>query len=391
MQVMWYRVPFLFSLTKLETHVQLFMPVEPQRALNAYYTTDKELLAIVWALQKFSSYIMGGKVIIRTDHKALTFLKTCKLLSGRLTRWTMAIQDYDISIEHCPGKNNLVADTLRRLPEQENAVKMAHKYGKIILYALAKRPSSNLRNRLQNFAKEQKLDPILGQKIKDVAEKNTTKYETHNDLLYFVNGENKRLCLSKGIIHDIIDECHEMYSHIGPLKVIKMLNDFFYYPKMAKIVRRRFASCDSCQGNKVTNQTCFSEMKNYQPKKPNKILSIDFYGPLPASKGGFKYILSTIDAFSKYVVLYPLRRANTKAVISKLSKDHFPKHGKPLKIITDHGTQLTSPIWTEFLKEKDIQPVFSSIRYPQSNIVERIHRELSRFFRSIIRENHGSW
>ena len=346
----------------------------------AYYTTEKELLAIVWALHKFRSYIMGGKIIIRTDHKALTFLKTCKLLSGRLTRWTMAIQDYDISIEYCPGKNNLVSDTLSRLPEEENASRMANKDGKIILYALAKRPSSNLRNRRQNFAQEQKVDPILEQKIKDLEEKKLTKYEMHDNLLYFLRGENKRLCLTKGIIHDIIDECHEMHAHIGPSKVVKMLNDFFYYPKLAKIVRRRLASCDSCQRNKVTNQTCFSEMKNYSPERPNEILSIDFYGPLPASKGGFKYILSTIHAFSKYVVLCPLRRANTNAVINKLNKDHFPKYGKTSKIVTDHGTQFTSPVWSEFLKEQDIQPVFSSIRHPQSNIVERIHRELSRFF-----------
>ena len=268
---------------------------------------------------------------------------------------------------------------------------MAHSDRKIILYALAKRPSSNLRNWLQNFAQEQKVDPIWGQKIKDVERKKTRKYEIHDNLLYFVNGKNKRLCLTKGIICDVIDECHEMYAHIGPLKVIKMLNDFFYYPKMAKIVRRSLANCDSCERNKVTNQTCFSEMKNYLPERPNKISSIDLYGPFSASKGGFKYILSAIDAFSKHVVIYPLRRANTKAVINKLSKDHFPNYGKPSKIITDHGTQFTSPIWSEFLKEKGIQPVFSSKRHPQSNIFERIYRKLSRFFRSLIGENHGSW
>ena len=215
----------------------------------------------------------------------------------------MAIQGYDISIEHCSGKNNLVANTLRRLPAQENVAQMAQKDGKIILYALAKRPSSTLRNRLQTFAQEQKLDPILGQKMAEVEEKKNTKYEIHDGLLYFINGENKRLCLTKGITYDIIDECHEMYAHIGPLKVIKMLNDFFYYLKLAKIVRRRSASCDSGQRNKVTIQTCFSVMKNYQTERPNGILSIDFYGPLPASKGDFKLILSTIDAFSKYVIL----------------------------------------------------------------------------------------
>ena len=78
----------------------------------------------------------------------------------------MAIQDYDILIEYCSGKNNLVADTLSRLPEKENVEKMANSDGNIILYALTKRPSSGLRYRLQNFAQKPKLDPILGKKLK---------------------------------------------------------------------------------------------------------------------------------------------------------------------------------------------------------------------------------
>ena len=80
------------------------------------------------------------------------------------------------------------------------------------------------------------------------------------------------------------------------------------------MVRQRLSTLDSYQRNKVSNQTCFSEMQNYLPEKPNKIMLIDFYGPLPSPKGGFKYILSNIDALSKFVVLYPLRRSNTKAV-----------------------------------------------------------------------------
>ena len=43
----------------------------------AYFTTEKELLAIVWTLQKLRTYLQGAKIINRTDHIALTFLKTC--------------------------------------------------------------------------------------------------------------------------------------------------------------------------------------------------------------------------------------------------------------------------------------------------------------------------
>ena len=221
---------------------------------------------------------MGGKIVIRTDHKALIFLKTC------LTRWIIAILDYDILIEHCPDKNNSAADTLGRLPERENFHKPSHGNGKLILYALGKMPSSNLRNRLQNFSEEQKADPVLQQKINEVEEKKTNKYEIYEGLLYFANGQNKRLCVTKSIVHDLIDECHEMYAYIGPLKVIKMLREYFYCPKLAKIVRRHLST------KKVTDQTCFSEMQNYLPEKSNEILSIDFYGPLPSWKRGFKYI-----------------------------------------------------------------------------------------------------
>ena len=79
-----------------------------------------------------------------------------------------------------------------------------------------------MRNRLQNFSQEQKLDPTLQQKINKVEEKKTNKYEVYDGLLYFVNGENKRLSVTKSIIRDLIYECHEIHAHIGPLKVVKM-------------------------------------------------------------------------------------------------------------------------------------------------------------------------
>ena len=111
-----------------------------------------------------------------------------------------------------------------------------------------------MRNRLQNFSQEQKLDPTLQQKINEDEEKKTNKYEICDGFLYFVNGENERLCATESIICDLIDERHEIYAHIGPLKVIEMLREYFYYLKLATKVRQRLSTCDSCQRNKVGNQ-----------------------------------------------------------------------------------------------------------------------------------------
>ena len=245
-----------------------------------YFTTEKELLAIVWALMKCRSYLFGLNFVIRTDHEAFfssIFLRSCKLIGSRLTRWILSIQDYNFRTEHCAGKHHIVAETLSRIP-----------------------------------------------------------------------------LIQEGIANPIIDECHELYGHGSPLKCMRMLSETFHYPRFAKVIRKRIASCKSCQVNKVTNQTCYSEIRSLAPSKPRELLSIDFYGSLPATKGGFQYILFTIDSFRKFVKLYTLRITTTKAEILKLSNDYFPKYGKPERIICDHGTQFISKKWLDTMAREGI-------------------------------------
>ena len=64
-----------------------------------YTTMEKELLSIVFAVKKFRTYLLGSSTIIRTDHKALSFLNTCKLTHSRLTRWVLPLQEYNFSWE----------------------------------------------------------------------------------------------------------------------------------------------------------------------------------------------------------------------------------------------------------------------------------------------------
>ena len=67
-----------------------------------YNVTEKELLSVVYACNKFRTYILGYPVTVRSDHKSISFLKRCKLSHGRLTRWVLALQEYHINWEYIP-------------------------------------------------------------------------------------------------------------------------------------------------------------------------------------------------------------------------------------------------------------------------------------------------
>ncbi|CAG9123865.1 unnamed protein product [Plutella xylostella] len=79
-----------------------------------YSTTEREALAVIWAVTKFRGYIEGLPITVVTDHQALKWLMTLKSPTGRLARWALELQAYDITIKYIEGRPNVVADTLSR-------------------------------------------------------------------------------------------------------------------------------------------------------------------------------------------------------------------------------------------------------------------------------------
>ncbi|WJZ81289.1 hypothetical protein VitviT2T_001138 [Vitis vinifera] len=90
-------------------------------AQRNYTTTEKELLAVVFALDKFHAYLVGSFIMVFTDHSALKYLLTKQDAKARLIRWILLLQEFNLQIKDKKGVENVVADHLSRLAITHNS------------------------------------------------------------------------------------------------------------------------------------------------------------------------------------------------------------------------------------------------------------------------------
>lgn len=216
-----------------------------KRAEMNYFTSEKELLAIVFALGKFRTFIVGAKLTIRTDHRALTFLFTCKLISSRLSRWILFIQAYTFDIEHVNGKDNTVPDTLSRYPSESK--EETELIGSLVIIApLAREVDEELINKLKSLEIYQRYDYRISELLNSINDRRNKRLIVKNNILYHLEpGGSIQAQVPDEILNQLVVECHETYGQIGAEKCYKVSREGFYYPKFYRRIRQIISKCES--------------------------------------------------------------------------------------------------------------------------------------------------
>ncbi|GKC48662.1 reverse transcriptase domain-containing protein [Tanacetum coccineum] len=369
-----------------------------------YTTTEKELLAVVYAFEKFRPYLVLSKSIVYTDHSALKYLFAKQDAKPRLLRWILLLQEFDVEIRDKKGAENLAADHLSRLenPHQSELEKkeITETFPLETLGMVTFRGDDNApwfapwfadfaNYHAGNFVIKGMSSHQKRKFFKDV------KHYFWDDPFLFKICADKviRCCVSGQEAFDILKACHSgpTGGHYGANYTTKKIFDSgFYWPTIYKDAHDFATRCDICQRQCKILQRDEMPQNSIQVCKIFDIWGIDFMGPFPSSRGN-KYILVPVDYLSKWVGAKALPN-NDARVVCKFLKTLFSRFGAPRTIISDRGTHFCNDQFSKVMLKYGVTYHLSTAYHPQtSGQVEVSNRGLKRILKRTIGENHASW
>lgn len=375
----------------IEYASRLLLPAE-----RNYSTTEREALAVVWAVQKFRGYIEGSEVSILTDHQPLKWLFSLKSPTGRLARWSLLLQSYNFTINYTPGRQNVIADTLSRPPCSHevciescecNAIDIDLPRKGLEDFRQAQLEDDDLRQIITSFEKDDE----------NVLRHTNRGYMMLDGVLYRYcceqDSENGQLVLPKSLRDEILYKYHKdaISGHYGKDKTTSRITALFYWPGIRNDIGNYVKSCEECKRYKPSNMKPSGLLQTISTNKRFEIIAVDLFGPLPRTIEGYQWILIVEDICSRWVELFALKDATAENCAITLLNEVVLRYGVPRRIHTDNGTQFISALMQKLTFCLGIKQTFTPIYHPQSNPVERKNRDLKAQLSICVGTDHKKW
>lgn len=367
-------------------HVICYLSRSLTKPERKYSTTEKECLAVLFAVEKLRPYIQGSKFYIITDHYCLKWLNSIKDPVGRIARWAIRLQQYDYEITHRKGKDHVVPDALSRTVPVVDAID-TEELPDFTVVTTTDKWYKNMYDRVRSYPSSFPLWTIDGEKLFKRARIPYPDLVSAPDEWLLVLPRDTRTLVIKHF-HD-----SPMCGHPGVAKTFARVAERYYWPNMRVDVARYVGKCHVCLQAKPEQRPSMGKMCSVQPtcSRPWQVVSVDLVGPLPRSSSGYSFIFSVCDVFSKYVLFFPLRKATAPGIVKWLEDYVILVHGAPEKLIADNGSQFRSKQFRDLMKMYGVRLQYTANYHPQANPVERTHRVLKTMLSCYLSDNHTKW
>ena len=331
-----------------------------------YAQIEKELLAILWACEKFDAYLYGrSEVTVDSDHKPLEaiFKKSLDQVPMRLQRMRLRLQRYNLSVRYRQGRLMHVADTLSRayLPHSEDADKDEQAFS--VRHDIL---PSNLQEIIEEYDQDENM-----LELKKMIQFGwpANKSEVKVGVLPFWNIRDE-LTLDGGLIlkrdqivipssmrRSMLELTHQ--THIGIDACLRRARDSIFWPGMNGELKSFIQSCDVCMTFRPSNphEPILSQEIAEGPWSKVAVDLCDFQG---------RQLLVVVDYYSNYIEVARVTNISSQAIIYALS-DMFARYGSPCVLVSDNGPQFASSEFTQFCREWGTTHRTSSPLHPQSN------------------------
>lgn len=299
------------------SHPILFASRTLSKSERNYSATKRELLGIIFALQKFDYYVAGQRFILYTDHRALTFFHSQRDLSPLLWGWVERLCSYQMEIRFCPGKDNVIADAISRL-----------------------------------YDHVPRIASITSSTSSPIAE----------------------ISSSMDAHYILIQQVHEL-GHHGLHHVISTLRNWGHdWPNMAKEIREYLSQCPTCLAVNPMKSVPHGIWDSVEVDAPMDRICIDLL-KMSEDISGAKYILVVVDVATRFLLLRPLPDKKAESVAAALALI-VADFGPPRTIQSDRGLEFTAEVTENLMQRLSINQHLCTPYHPQSNgLAERFVRK----------------
>ncbi len=353
-----------------------FFSKKLEPAQMRYSAFDRELFACVAGICHFCYMLDGRPFTIYTDHKPLTFAlgKVSEPWTAMQSRQLSYVAEFTTDIQHIPGSENIVADTLSRPPQ---AALPAAATGGPAVATVAASPVSLDYARIA--ANQRSCQETLKAAHSSSLQLQHVDMQGERVICDTSTGQPRPL-IPMADRRGVFRAIHEL-AHAGIRATRRLMAARVVWRGMASDVAAWGRDCQLCARGKASPQHTAPVQPIPVPERRFTHVHVDLVGPLPASAEG--YLFTMVDRSSRWLEAVPLKSMAAEDCVDVLISAWVARFGVPTIITADQGRQFTSALWAGLTKLLGIKHVQTTAYHPQSNgMVERTHGQLKAALRA---------